>query len=132
MTSEEKSTYLQYRLTRARETLAEARTLFQVKFLSGTVNRIYYAMFYAVSALALSKGFSTSSHMQLRGYFNREFVKTGIVSVELGKLYGEMFDNRTTGDYDDLVVFEEENVSSLLERADNFVQTLTQIVQQYL
>lgn len=88
MTPEEKNTYLQYRLMRARETLAEARTLFQAKFLSGTINRIYYAMFYAVSALALSKGFSTSSHIQLRGYFNREFVKTGIVSVELG--------NRTT------------------------------------
>ncbi|MBD3308314.1 hypothetical protein GF339_17905 [candidate division KSB3 bacterium] len=50
------------------------------------MNRIYYAMFYAVSALALLQGFSTSSHAQLRGYFNREFVKTGIISIELGRL----------------------------------------------
>jgi hypothetical protein len=43
------------------------------------MNRLYYAMFYAVSALALAHDFSTSSHAQMRGYFKREFVRTGRV-----------------------------------------------------
>ena len=88
MNDQERATYVAYRMESARETLADAETLFDAGRFRGAVNRIYYAMFYAVGALALNRGFSTSSHGQLRGYFNREFVKTGLVSVELGKAYG--------------------------------------------
>ncbi len=132
MKPEEKTTYIKYRIERAKETLIEAHKLFEENLLSGTVNRLYYAMFYAVSALALSQGFSTSSHGQLRGYFNREFVKTGIVSVELGKLYGDAFDNRMTGDYNDLVTFERKDVFKMLEGAENFVEVITNLVNQNL
>lgn len=31
-------------------------------YLHGTVNRLYYACFYAVSALLLTEGFSSSRH----------------------------------------------------------------------
>ena len=132
MTVEEKITYLRYRLRRAHETLIEAKTLHEQDLLAGAVNRIYYAMFYSVSALALSHGFSTSSHAQLRGYFNREFIKDGIISIELGKLYGNAFDARTKGDYDDLVVFEPEQVGSMLEQAEIFVETLINLVEKSL
>ncbi len=128
MKSEEKITYLKYRLERSKETLLEANKLFEENLLSGTVNRIYYAMFYAVSALALAHDFSTSSHGQLRGYFNREFVKTGIVLVELGRLYGDAFDNRSRGDYDDLVTFDQKEVRKMLEQAKVFVETITELV----
>jgi uncharacterized protein (UPF0332 family) len=129
MKSEEKAVYIKYRLDRANETLVEARTLYDANLLSGTINRIYYAMFYAVSALALSHGFSTSSHAQLRGYFNREFVKTGIVSVDLGKLYGDAFKYRTKDDYQDLTTFEQEKVFKMLENASKFVETISKIVR---
>jgi uncharacterized protein (UPF0332 family) len=124
MKPEEKATYIKYRLDRAKETLQEAQTLFDTHFLSGAINRIYYAMFYAVSALALLKGFSTSSHTQLRGYFNREFVKTGIVSVDLGKL----FQNRNKGDYKDLVTFNPEEVLDMLQKAEKFITIITALV----
>lgn len=129
MTPEEKTTYLQYRLHRSKETLLEARTLFEQNLFSGAMNRIYYAMFYAVSALALLHGFSTASHAQLRGYFNRKFIKTGIISVEFGKLYGDAFDNRTKGDYDDLVTFEREQVDDMLKNAEKFIDAVSKLVQ---
>ena len=130
MKPEEKATYIKYRLDRAQETLQEAQTLFDTHFLFGAINRIYYAMFYAVSALALSKGFSTSSHTQLRGYFNREFVKTGIVSGDLGKLYGDAFQYRNKGDYKDLVSFKPEEVLDMLQRAKNFITIITELVKR--
>jgi uncharacterized protein (UPF0332 family) len=99
MTPEEQAHYVKYRIERARETLEEARALLGEGHCHGAMNRIYYAMFYAVSALALEHGFSTSSHSQLRGYFNREFVKTGKVRVEMGRAFGLAYDNRTKGDY---------------------------------
>lgn len=129
MNEQERSTYVAYRLESARETLADGKTLFDAGRYRGAVNRIYYAMFYTVGALALKQGFSTSSHAQLRGYFNREYVKTGLVSVELGKAYGVAFDSRTKGDYEDLVVFEHEQVSALLADAQAFVNTVAQLAE---
>ncbi len=128
MNSEERETYLAHRLSSSRETLVEARILFEAKRLRGAVNRIYYGMFYAVSALALSRDFSTSSHSQLRGYLNREFVKTGALSADLGRAYGTAFDSRTKGDYDDLVEFEAEEVEKLLQEAETFIRTVADLI----
>ena len=48
-----------YRLTRARESLAEARLLLDNDHVRTAVNRVYYACFYAVSALLLAEEHSS-------------------------------------------------------------------------
>ena len=78
MTDEER-TLIGYRLERAKETLDEAQLLYNSGYLNTYVNRLYYACFYAVSALLLAKDFSTSKHSHLRSLFHREFIKTGII-----------------------------------------------------
>jgi uncharacterized protein (UPF0332 family) len=50
------------RMNQARETLEEAETLFDQDYWRGTINRAYYAMFYAVLALAAFKGIVISKH----------------------------------------------------------------------
>lgn len=129
MTPEEQRDYVKYRMERAYDTAEEAKTLFEEDHLHGAVNRVYYAMFYAVSALALAHGFSTSSHAQLRGYFNREFVKTGKVPVPLGRSFGFAYDNRTKGDYQDLAEFETEQVEELVKDAESFIKYLSKLLQ---
>lgn len=128
MTPEERSKYIAYRLGRAEETLAEARLLAEAGRLLGAVNRIYYAMFYAVNALALSRGYSTASHNQLRGFFNREFVKTAVLSTELGKAYGVAYDSRTKGDYDDMATFEPDQVDRMLIDASEFLTATARLL----
>ena len=130
MNPEEKQAYIQYRMARAYETLEEARILFDKNHFHGSVNRIYYAMFYAVSALALHNGFSTSSHSQLRGYFNREFVKTGKVPVSLGRSFGFAYDNRTKGDYQDLVQFDGGQIEELLQDAKTFIDFISNLKEK--
>jgi len=128
LNDEERLTYVRYRLDRAASTLKEARTLFESEQMFGAVNRIYYTMFYAVSALAFSRGFSTSSHSQLRGYFNREFVKTGVIPTNLGQSYGVAFDSRKKGDYDDLVEFEKDQVQGMLVEAEQFLKVVGALI----
>lgn len=123
-----KGEYITHRLQRAQETFAEAQMLFEGNHWGGAVNRIYYALFYAVSALALAHDFTTSSHTQLRGYFNREFVKTGIVALEMGTLYHLAYDNRTTGDYADFPTFEAEKIAGMLKNTHNFLAILTGLI----
>lgn len=49
-----------YRLHQANETLQEADSLYHLSLLRGTINRSYYAMFYAVLALAVLRQKATS------------------------------------------------------------------------
>jgi uncharacterized protein (UPF0332 family) len=130
MNEKERAAYTVRRLASAKDTLTDAEMLVENQRYRSAVNRIYYAMFYAVGALALKHGFSTSSHSQLRGYFNREFVKTGMVSVELGKAYGAAFDTRTKGDYDDLVSFEHDQVVALLDDARNLINAVAMLLSE--
>lgn len=130
MKDEERVTYAARRLESASDTISDAEVLVKDERYRSAVNRIYYAMFYAVGALALREGFATSSHGQLRGYFNREFVKPGHVSVEMGKAYGVAFDARTKGDYDDLVSFERDEVRALLDDARAFVDAVARLIRE--
>lgn len=69
---------INYRLKLSDETIEEAELLIQNGKLRGAINRIYYAIFYSVSALGLKYNFQTSKHEQLIGWFNHEFIKTGM------------------------------------------------------
>jgi len=122
--------YIAYRMDRARETLREAQELQSSGHYFGSANRIYYAMFYAVNALALSHGFTTSSHSQLRGYFNRQFVKTGTVPLAMGKAFGAAYDCRTKSDYQDMVEIPEEQVNDLLASAVVFIDFISHLVEE--
>jgi len=51
------------------------------------VSRAYYAVFHGISAVLLSKGIAFSSHSQVIGVFNREFVKTGVFPADFSKRF---------------------------------------------
>ena len=86
---------VRYRLERAAETLEEGRVLADTGHWSGCVNRLYYACFYAVSALLLKHGFTSSKHTGVRSLFNVHFVKPGRIAPRHGELYNELFSSRT-------------------------------------
>jgi len=74
-----KEELITYRRERAKEALEDARILLSAKRYYSAVNRIYYAMFYEVVSLLLTKELSSSKHSGVRAYFNEHFVKTGKV-----------------------------------------------------
>ena len=67
---------VQYRLARAREALAEASLLLDSGHANTGVNRLYYAYFYAVSALLLTQGLTATSHSGLRTLFHQHLTGT--------------------------------------------------------
>jgi len=100
--------------------------------LSLAENRIYYAIFYIVSALALKFDFSTSRHSTLRGWFNQMFLKTKTLDLNFGKTYSTAFEKRQKADYDDFVVFTLEEVSIDLDNAKQFVEQVKKMIQENL
>ena len=51
---------IEYRLSESEETLREAKILLNQSAFRGTINRSYYAMFYAALGLLATKGLGSS------------------------------------------------------------------------
>ena len=119
---------IKYRISRAEETLEEVKLAIENGRLYLAANRIYYAAFYIVSALALKRGFKTSKHSHLLSWFNKEFVKKEILEKSLGKFYLDAFEMRQEGDYDDLVKFDLNYIQAKFLLAQNFVLKIREII----
>jgi len=119
-----------YRLQRAHETLADAHILADAGRWNPCVNRLYYACFYAVSALLIQEGLSSAKHTGLRSLFNRHFVKTNKVPKDKARIFNDLFERRQEGDYVDFVSFEESQVLPWLPEAEAFVQNLADLIEK--
>jgi len=117
-------------MQRARETGEEAKMAMEHDHFLLAENRIYYGMFYMVTALALKHDFSTSQHAQLLGWFNKEFVRTGHIDVTLGKVYQAGFEKRQESDYQDFVTFSAEEVENDLALMIRFLDAVEGLIKQ--
>jgi uncharacterized protein (UPF0332 family) len=87
-------------LTHARAKLDAARVLLGARAPGDAASRAYYAAFHAVSAALLARGQAFSSHAQVLGAFNRDFVHAGTFPREFTAILARLFEDRQTGDYD--------------------------------
>lgn len=119
----------QHRLARAWETLEEAKLMAESGHWNGCVNRLYYACFYAVSALLLSRNLSSSKHTGVRSLFSIHFVQQGLFPKELAALYNTLFDARQESDYVDFFRVDPEEVLQWLSQAERFIRTAAELLE---
>lgn len=130
MKGEELQALILYRLNRAEETLAEARLLGQAEHWNACANRLYYAAFYAVSALLVRDGRVAAKHSGIKAMFNQYYVKLNVVTKEHGRLYNRLFDLRQEGDYLDFVFLDAERVAPLIEDTAVFIDHIRALTSQ--
>jgi uncharacterized protein (UPF0332 family) len=111
-----------HRVARASETLEDARILANTGRWNACVNRLYYACFYALSALLVRHGLSSSKHTGVRSLFNHHYVKTGNIPKDLARTYNDLFERRQEGDYIDFVRFQESQVRPWVSEAERLVE----------
>jgi len=124
MTDRQLRLLVEYRLTEAEETLREAEILLNQSAFRGSINRSYYAMFYAVLGLLATRSLGTSKHSGVIGLFDREFVKTGLLSKELSRSLHRAFDERQASDYGEMLEPDQELAALLLTQAQVFVREI--------
>lgn len=84
---------------RAQEGLRATSTLLAAGFPDFAAARAYYAAFYAASALLLSEGKVFRSHRGVVALIHRDYVRTGRLSVDIGRILSTLSDLRGVGDY---------------------------------
>ncbi len=112
---QDRDSLISYRLNQANDAIDLAKFLIDSEKLPVAVNRIYYGMYYSLTALAIKHSFETSKHQQLLGWFNKEFIASGIVDSKFGKMIRNANQNRRKGDYDAFVQFSSDEVESMLQ-----------------
>jgi len=120
---------ISYRMDRSRESILAAEIMLEKEMLTISMNRIYYSVFYAVQALLVLDGVNFSKHGQVKGYFNRKFIKTGIFSMEIGRFYNKAFEYRQKFDYVDFAEPEVEMVSDYIEKANKFNEKIMEYIR---
>jgi uncharacterized protein (UPF0332 family) len=129
ITEKDRESLIEYRLNQALETIELAKFLVDSDKLIIAVNRIYYGMYYALTALALKNKFETSKHGQLIGWFNKEFISSKIVDAKFGKILRNAYQNRTKGDYDAYVSFSKDEVEYMLSEMVDFIEEIKRLLE---
>ena len=85
------------------------------------MNRLYYAMFYAVLALLQKKQLGTSKHAGAISFFDREYVKDGTFDSKFSRTLHRAFELRQKGDYMEQSEITQADIEEMLPAAADFV-----------
>ncbi|MBI5057695.1 MAG: HEPN domain-containing protein [Nitrospirae bacterium] len=127
--TEDRLALIRHRLKQADDSMDEAMVLLNEGMsLRAVMNRLYYAMFYAVLALLQERQLGTSKHMGAISLFDKEFIKSGILNKDMSKTLHRAFELRQKGDYMEEAEVTKDDVDEMLPKAKNFVS----VIKEYL
>ena len=116
-------------LEKAQESLASANLELNAGHTNFAVNRLYYACFYAVTALLLRDGKQFARHSAVKSEFGRTYIKSGRINLNWNKFYQKLFDDRQEGDYIPTASFEAPDVSERIEQAREFIHLIEYLIK---
>lgn len=121
---------IQVYLNHARHALESAVSNVENEFYATAINRAYYAIFYAATALLLTKDISRSKHSGVLSAFRELFVKPGLIEREYSDLYGDALDARVGSDYDATFESDLTTAQEQLENARRFVERVARYLSE--
>ncbi|GAB6173682.1 HEPN domain-containing protein [Paradesulfitobacterium aromaticivorans] len=104
-----------WRLEKAEVTFRDGEELERLGSYHSAINRYYYAAFHAVRALLATKSLDSAKHSGVISYFNREFVKIGVISRTSSRALSDLFRLRSHADYDDFREFSREDCNMVVQ-----------------
>ena len=107
-----------YRLNQAEESLEVAKNCCDKGFYKDSINRSYYSAFYSVKAVLAYGTIDFKRHKDVIGYFNKEYVASGVFPRELGRRLGTLKQYREKSDYDDFYIASKEIAIEHIETAN--------------
>ena len=117
-------------MAKARSKLKTTRLAHYAGQYEDSVSRAYYAVFNAITALLYKKGLVFSSHGQVIGAFNREFIKTGILPPDLTRQISGLFQDRQLSDYDPSPEITQETSEMHFKNAEGIVNAIQALIDK--
>jgi len=127
--SEARRTLIGLWMQKAEEALASTELELNAGHANFAVNRLYYACFYAATALLLRDGKQFARHSAVKSEFGRTYIKPGRVDVKWNKFYQKLFDDRQEGDYIPTTTFDASEVAARLQQAREFTDLIRGLIE---
>jgi len=115
LNQEERNIMVGLELEKAKSTFAEHEGLTEKGYWNTLANRLYYALFHAVSAMLISDGREVGSHKGAAIRFHQYYVRTGIFTDEEGAFYSQMETLREKSDYNCFFKVSETKITACIE-----------------
>ena len=119
----------QYRVEQAKESLGASKIMLENHMIKDSINRSYYAVFYALKAILAIEEKDFKRHKDVVAYFNKMYVATGKFSRELGRMIAKLQQLREKSDYDDFFIASKEEAERQLLNAKYFVSVVDQFIK---
>ena len=132
LTKEERAAVVEFRLEKAHRAYEQAAGIVGLKYWETIANRLYYAAYNAVSALLIASGDTAQTHSGVIHLFGKNFIQTGKISREQGRLYHKLFSMRLTGDYDDTYGLTEDDVFPYIEPTKALIDEVSTLANEII
>lgn len=129
LSPEERQAVVQIRMRNAETALDDARVLLSRGSLRGAANRLYYAAFHAVSALAMTKGMTARTHRGVIGFFHSQCIETGLLKPQFGYALQKAFEERSEADYEDDVSLDASILETRISEVDELVGAIRPLLE---
>ena len=118
----------QYRIKRAWEMLEAAKENLKIGQYKTALNRSYYAVFHAMRAANILRGFDSSKHSGVIDFFTKEFLKTEYMDRKLSFIIKSSSLLREKSDYDDFFIASRTEAEKQVENAGLFVAEVERFI----
>lgn len=122
MLNEERKALSRLRLDNANERLSFIPKILEIDDYKTAANRSYYAIFYAMRAVLALDGFDSKKHSGIIAEFRKQYIKTNIFESEMSDIISDLFEVRSSSDYDDFYIISKSKVVEQYEKAKYFVE----------
>lgn len=127
MTPEQRFDIVLYRISSAKSLLIEIEDHISRGYYNTAMNRMYYACFYAVSALLLHAEIDgIKSHEGVRQMFGKHFIQNELISKEWGRFYTIIFNYRSAADYEDFKTYDLRTTQEIFPKVRQFIELINE------
>ena len=119
---EDRKIMVSLELEKADSTFAEHEGLTENGYWNTLANRLYYALFHAVSALLISDGREVGSHKGAAIRFHQYYVRQGLFTDDEGSFYSQMETLREKADYNCFFKVTEADITARIEPTRKLIE----------
>ena len=124
LTNEERDILVRREIEKAKSFFSQAEANMKMGLWDVVANRLYYAMFHAVSALLIKDGRKVGTHKGVVSSFGQYYVRTGIFPPDAGRLYSQLQSIREKADYSCLWEAQETDVMPKMGTARKLLEDI--------
>ena len=113
---------------RVSRTLREMQVQLDNELWAMVANRLYYALFHAVSALLITDHHEVGTHRGAVNRFHLYYVKPGIFTYEEGQLYSRLQSLRENGEYNCTIEISRDDAVEKIEPTRQLIEKIKQYI----